>query len=142
MTSIMSHRLLSDRAFFAVAVGVAIAITTLSATGSRACGYHSPQAIARGMLNWAFPKAHQLKTPYRDGTTHVISEPLDFIARMAALAPKPQTNLSRVHTVIAPDSKCSEPVGWAPAECPLRSSVDVSQVRVILAVLCCLESTG
>lgn len=36
---------------------------------------------------------YQLKTPYRDGTTHVIFEPLDFIARLAALIPKP-----RVHT--------------------------------------------
>jgi hypothetical protein len=26
-----------------------------------------------------------LKTPYRDGTTHVVFEPLDFIARLAAL---------------------------------------------------------
>jgi hypothetical protein len=26
-----------------------------------------------------------LKTPYRDGTTHVIFEPLDFIARLATL---------------------------------------------------------
>jgi hypothetical protein len=81
---------------------------------------------------------YQLKTPYRDGTTHVIFEPLDFIARMAALASKPQTNLTRVHTVIAPDSKRSEPVGWAPVKCPLRSSVIVSRVRVILAVVCWL----
>lgn len=28
---------------------------------------------------------YQLKTPYRDGTSHVIFEPLDFIARLAAL---------------------------------------------------------
>ncbi len=31
---------------------------------------------------------YQLKTPYRDGTTHVIFEPLDFIAKLAALVPK------------------------------------------------------
>jgi len=30
----------------------------------------------------------KLKTPYRDGTTHVIFEPLDFIARLAALVLK------------------------------------------------------
>ncbi len=30
---------------------------------------------------------YELKTPYRDGTTHVIFEPLDFIARLAALVP-------------------------------------------------------
>ncbi len=30
---------------------------------------------------------YELKTPYRDGTTHVIFEPLDFIAHLAALIP-------------------------------------------------------
>ena len=39
---------------------------------------------------------YQLKTPYRDGTTHVIFEPLDFIARLAALVPKPRVNLTRL----------------------------------------------
>ena len=31
----------------------------------------------------------ELKTPWRNGTTHVIFEPEDFIARLAALVPKP-----------------------------------------------------
>ena len=48
---------------------------------------------------------YQLKTPYRDGTTHVIFEPLDFIARLAALVPKPRFNLIRFHGVFAPNSK-------------------------------------
>jgi hypothetical protein len=39
---------------------------------------------------------YPLKTPYRDGTTHVIFEPLDFIARLAALVPKPRVNLTRL----------------------------------------------
>jgi len=38
-----------------------------------------------------------VKTSYRDGTTHVIFEPLDFIARLAALVPKPRVNLTRFH---------------------------------------------
>ena len=42
---------------------------------------------------------YQLKTPYKDGTTHVIFEPLDFIARLAALVPKPRANLTRFHGV-------------------------------------------
>ena len=45
-----------------------------------------------------------MKTPYRDGTTHVIFEPLDFIARLAALVPKPRVNLTRYHGVFAPNS--------------------------------------
>ncbi len=48
---------------------------------------------------------YQLKTPYHDGTTHVIFEPLDFIARLAALVPKPRVNLTRFHGVFAPNSK-------------------------------------
>ena len=47
---------------------------------------------------------YQLKTPYSDGTTHVLFEPLDFIARLAALVPKPRVNLTRYHGVFAPNS--------------------------------------
>jgi hypothetical protein len=47
---------------------------------------------------------YTLKTPYRDGTTHIILEPLDFIARLAALVPKPRVNLTRFHGVFAPNS--------------------------------------
>ena len=43
----------------------------------------------------------KLKTPYRDGTTgdrhsHVHFEPLEFIARLAALVPRPRVNLRRL----------------------------------------------
>ncbi|EBR0282940.1 transposase, partial [Escherichia coli] len=48
---------------------------------------------------------YELKTPYRNGTTHVIFEPLDFIAKLAALVPKPRVNLTRFHGVFAPNSK-------------------------------------
>ncbi len=43
--------------------------------------------------------AFKLKTPYSDGTTHVVLEPLDFIARLAALVPRPRVNLTRCHGV-------------------------------------------
>jgi hypothetical protein len=43
-----------------------------------------------------------LKTPDRDGTTHVIFEPEDFIARLATLVPKPRAHLTRNHGVFAP----------------------------------------
>ena len=39
------------------------------------------------------------KTPYRDGTTHIVLEPLDFIARLAALVPAPRVHLTRFHGV-------------------------------------------
>ncbi len=44
---------------------------------------------------------YQLKTPYSDGTTHVIFDPLDFIGKLAALVPKPRVNLTRFHGVFA-----------------------------------------
>ena len=47
---------------------------------------------------------YALNTPYRDGTTHVVLEPLDFIARLAAWVPKPRVNLTRFHGVFAPNS--------------------------------------
>ena len=46
-----------------------------------------------------------LKTPYRDGTTHLVFEPLDFIARLAALVPRPRVNLTRYHGVLAPNHR-------------------------------------
>ncbi len=48
---------------------------------------------------------YRLKTPYRDGTTQVIFEPLDFIARLAALAPKPRVRSTRFHGLFAPNSR-------------------------------------
>ena len=39
---------------------------------------------------------YQLKTLYRVGTTHEVLEPLDFMARLAAL---PRVNLTRYHGV-------------------------------------------
>jgi Putative transposase len=46
---------------------------------------------------------YTLKTPYRDGTTQVLFEPLDFLARLAALVPSPGANLTRYHGVFAPN---------------------------------------
>jgi hypothetical protein len=48
---------------------------------------------------------YELKTPWRNGTTHVIFEPLEFISRLVALVPKPRVNLTRFHGVFAPNSK-------------------------------------
>jgi hypothetical protein len=73
-----------------------------------------PLLIVKRVLLWGvrkkfaittYPKVrYPLKTSYRDGTTgdrrsHAIFEPLDFIARLAALVPKPRVNLTRFHGV-------------------------------------------
>ena len=49
---------------------------------------------------------YELKTPYRNGTTHVIFEPVDFIVRFAALVPKPRVNLTRFYGAFSPNSRC------------------------------------
>jgi hypothetical protein len=40
---------------------------------------------------------YPLEAPSRDATTHINIEPLDFIARLAVLVPKPRVNLTRFH---------------------------------------------
>ena len=73
----------------------------------RLCRYISRPAVSEKRLSLTTNGniRYQLKTPYRDGTTHVIFEPLDFLARLAALVPKPRVNLTRFHGVFAPNSK-------------------------------------
>ncbi len=47
----------------------------------------------------------QLKSPYQDGTTHIVMSPLEFMQRLAALVPRPRLNLIRFHGVLAPHAK-------------------------------------
>jgi hypothetical protein len=63
-----------------------------------------PVAAERVALTGSGQVRYALKTPYRDGTTQVIFEPEDFIARLAALVPKPRAHLTRYHGVFAPAS--------------------------------------
>ena len=49
-----------------------------------------------------------LKTPYDDGTSHVVLSPMEFMGRLAALVPKPRVNLTRFHGVFSPGSKLRE----------------------------------
>ncbi len=73
----------------------------------RLCRYIARPAVSEKRLSLLDDGRirYELKTPYRDGTTHVIFEPLDFLARLAALVPKPKVNLTRFHGVFAPNSK-------------------------------------
>ncbi len=60
-----------------------------------------PVAMERLDLTAQGQVRYRLKTPYRDGTTHIVLEPLDFIARLAALVPPPRVHLTRFHGVFA-----------------------------------------
>jgi len=73
----------------------------------RLCRYIARPPIATGRLSLTSQGQvrYTLKTPYRDGTTHVVFEPLDFMARLAALVPRPRVHLTRYHGVFAPHSR-------------------------------------
>jgi hypothetical protein len=68
----------------------------------RLCRYISQPEVSEKRLSLT-PNGnvrYQLKTPYKDGTSYVIFEPLNFIARLAALVPKPRVNLTRFARII------------------------------------------
>ncbi len=48
---------------------------------------------------------YRLKTPWRDGTTHAVFTPLEFIERLAALIPTPRAHLIRFSGVLGPAAK-------------------------------------
>ena len=70
----------------------------------RLCGYIARPAISQKRLSIS-PQGrvrYQLKTPWKNGTTHVEFEPVEFIAKLAALVPPPRAHLTRFHGVFTP----------------------------------------
>jgi hypothetical protein len=50
----------------------------------------------RVRLNAAWQVGLELKTPWRDGTTHGVMSPLEFMQRLAAWVPRPRLHLIRL----------------------------------------------
>ena len=71
----------------------------------RICRYISSLSEQRLSVNSQRKVIYNLKTPYGNGTTHIILEPLDFLSRLASLIPRPRVNLTRFHGVFAPNFK-------------------------------------
>ncbi len=98
----------------------------------RLCRYIARPAVAipRLSLSSTGKVLYTLKTPYRDGTracpavsgTQVVFDPVDFIARLAALVPKPRVNLTRYHGVIAPNHR------WRGEVTPARRGKELKKV--------------
>jgi ribosomal protein S27E len=86
-------------------------------TLERLCRYIARPPIVNERLstNRAGQVVYELKHPFRDGTTHVVFEPLDFIARLAALVPRPRVNLTRYHGLFAPRARHRQQVVPSPA---------------------------
>ena len=73
----------------------------------RLCRYITRPALANERLsrNGKGQVVLQLKSPYRDGTTHIVMQPQEFMQRLAALVPRPRLHLIRFHGVLAPHAK-------------------------------------
>ena len=61
----------------------------------RLCRYITRPALSdeRIRVNAAGQVQLELKTPWRDGTTHLVMSPLAFMQRLAALVPRPRLQL-------------------------------------------------
>jgi len=71
------------------------------------CRYITRPALSdeRMQLNAAGHVGLKLKTPWHDGTTHLVMSPLEFMQRLTALVPRPRLHLIRFHGVLAPNAK-------------------------------------
>ena len=71
------------------------------------CRYITRPAISneRLSINGKGQVVIKLKTPWKDGATHVVLEPLELMQRLAALVPRPRLHLTRFHGVLAPNAK-------------------------------------
>jgi len=69
--------------------------------------YMARGPLATERLTESFPNQllYKMKSQWRDGTTHVIFSPLDFIARLVALIPPPRMNMIRYSGCFAPNFK-------------------------------------
>ncbi len=68
-------------------------------TGTYRCQLLRTERLKR---NRASDVVLQLKSPYQDGTTHIVMSPLEFMQRLAALVPRPRLHLIRFPGVLAP----------------------------------------
>jgi len=79
----------------------------------------------------------KLKTPWRDGTTHLVMSPLEFMQRLAALVPRPRLHLIRFHGVLAPNAKLRAlvvPQGPPADEEPATEAVVAAECEVEVEV--------
>ena len=72
---------------------------------------------------------YRLKRMWSDGSTDVVYEPQDFMAKLAALVPAPRVHLTRFHGVLAPAAK------WRPWIVPKPSvELDFSSAAVPISL--------
>jgi hypothetical protein len=106
-----TNDLVSSQSGFSLHAGAACKSTQRKKL-ERLCRYITRPAIAEERLSVTSSGdvIVTLKTPYDDGTTHVVLSPMEFMGRLAALVPRPRVNLTRFHGVFSPNSKLREHV--------------------------------
>jgi hypothetical protein len=90
----------------------------------RLCRYVARPPLAHPRLGRDGLVVHRLKRPFRDGTTEFLFEPLDFLARLAALVPRPRSHLIRYHGVLAANARHRRRVVPAPEPTPAARADD------------------
>jgi len=104
----------------------------------RLCKYVSRPPLAHGSLQelWEDDYAFKLKTPWSDGTTHIILSPSELIEKLCALVPPPRVNLVRYHGILAPNAKGrAAVVPKKPDEEEVRKTRGASKNRILWAAL-------
>jgi Putative transposase len=101
------------------------------------CRYITRPAIANERLkrNRAGDVVLQLKSAFKDGTTHIVMAPLEFMQRLAALVPRPRLHLipfdrlraGRFHGVLAPNAKLRREIIPSPVEQATAPACDHAQ---------------
>jgi hypothetical protein len=84
---------------------------------------------------------HTLKTPYRDGITHIVLEPLELTARLAALVPPPRMHLALPRRVRAAQP-AARPTGHAGRRIDRPRTVGLSPGPGLLARYANSPGTG
>jgi len=83
----------------------------------------------------------QLESAWRDGTTHIVMSPLQFMQCLAALVPRPRLHLIRFHGVLAPNAGLRAAIVPGPAQKPgehaaehARTSARIGWARLLKRV--------
>lgn len=104
----------------------------------RLCNYVSRPPLAQGSLKQISEDEYtfKLKTPWSDGTTHLLLSATELLEKLSALVPLPRSNLLRYHGILAPHAKRrKEVVPKKPDEEELRKTRGFSKNRILWAAL-------
>ena len=116
----------------------------------RICRYTARPAIATDRLEERRDGrlAYRLRSPWHDGTTHVVFEPKELMARLAAQIPPPRAHQVRYHGILAPaagwrssivpqgKNRASDTTSKVPPEYRTRWSMLLQKVFAVDALAC------